>query len=279
MGDPRDHRVRSASDSGAPREYTQTGLRRTASRQPLGGDACGGTQTRRSGDIDARSLTMAACARAEAVVEEPPQIDIANAPLRGQSGSIVRTARLLSVAIALAIWALAPVQSALACSGQDATLAAGFRGATSVYFARIVGLRPTTTGFYGLTLDIGQVLHGTAQTHVTHVIDAQVCAALELGDSGVVALGSVNPFGVGPTDLYNFFFVLGPGHHISRSDVFAALSSAPQTDTASDDARANLADSAPAFWLVGLTSGIVMLILQHSHRERLRVRKAPSRTD
>ena len=170
-----------------------------------------------------------------------------------------------------------PVQYALACSGQDATLAAGFRGATSVYFARIVGLRPTTIGFYGLTLDVGQVLRGTAQTHVTHVVNAQVCAALELGDSGVVALGSVNPFGVGPKDLYNFFFVLGPGHHVNRADVLAALSTAPETDTASNDARANPAGSPPALGLVGLTSVIVMLILQHSRRERLQPPRCSSR--
>jgi hypothetical protein len=187
-------------------------------------------------------------------------------------------ARLASIAIALAICALIPVQSALACSGQNATLAAGFRGATSIYFARIVGLRATTTGFYELTLDVGQVLRGTAQPRVTQVVDAEVCNALELGDSGVVARGSVNPFGVGPTDVYNFFFVLGRGHH-TRADVFTALLSAPDTDTAPNEARADPAGSATAFWLVGLTSAIVILILQRSRRGRLRVPKVSRRTD
>jgi hypothetical protein len=216
---------------------------------------------------------------AEVLVAHPPQIDVAMAHVRGQSGQMRTIVRPLSVVIALAIWTLTPVQSALACSGQDATLAAGFQGATSIYFARIVDLRATTTGFYALTLDVGQVLRGTGQTHVTHLIDAQVCAGLELGDSGVVALGSVNPFGVGPTDLYDFFFVLGPGHHINRADVFAALSSAPETDTAPNDARAASAGSAAAFWLLGLTSVIAMLILLPSRRERLRVPKASCRTN
>jgi hypothetical protein len=64
------------------------------------------------------------------------------------------------------------------------------------------------------------------------VINPRVCNALRVGDIGVVVIGSVDPYGVGPNDIYNFFYVLGPGG-TSASMAAAVLSDVPNTDTIS----------------------------------------------
>ncbi len=45
-------------------------------------------------------------------------------------------------------------------------------------------------------------------------------------------IGSVDPYGIGPNDIYNFFYVLGPGH-TSASRAAAVLSDLPATDAVS----------------------------------------------
>jgi hypothetical protein len=142
---------------------------------------------------------------------------------------------LLRVGLAmvpLVMWLLASAQSTFACEGGDAPLSTGIRGATSVFYARIVGLQESSDGFYDLRLDVGRVVKGTGTSHVGHLITPRACDVLEVGDAGVVVLGSINPYGVGPNDIYNFFYVLGP-RHTSAADANTILSRLPETDTGS----------------------------------------------
>jgi hypothetical protein len=119
----------------------------------------------------------------------------------------------------------------VACTGLTASLATGIRGATSIYYATIVGSGESSIGFFDLRLDLGRVIRGTALRHISRVIPNEACSPLEVGDFGVVVLGSVDPFNVGPSDVYNFFYVIGPGG-TSQSEATAVLSGLPSTDTA-----------------------------------------------
>jgi hypothetical protein len=131
---------------------------------------------------------------------------------------------------------LVSVRPAIACTGGDAPLSIGIRGASSIYYAKIADLQESVDGFYDLELDVGRVIKGTALRHVGRVVTPRACDGLQVGDAGVVVLGSVNPYGVGPNDIYNFFYVLGAGH-TSPAEARRLLS-LPATDTASIDAAA-----------------------------------------
>ena len=130
----------------------------------------------------------------------------------------------------LAFWLLAWATPVAACTGGDAPLAVGVRGATSIYYARIEGASASSLGFYDLRLKVGSVVRGSGISHVVNVITPRACDELKEGDFGVVVIGSVDPYGIGPNDIYNFFYVLGPGH-TSASAAAAVLSNLPATDT------------------------------------------------
>ncbi len=145
--------------------------------------------------------------------------------------AFVRTStRVASAILPLAFWLSALAQPVAACTGGDAPLATGVRGATSIYYARIEAASASSLGFYDLGLKVGSVIRGSARTHVVNVITPRACDELKVGDFGVVVIGSVDPYGVGPNDIYNFFYVLGPGH-TSTSAAAAVLSDLPATDT------------------------------------------------
>jgi hypothetical protein len=91
-------------------------------------------------------------------------------------------------------------------------------------------LEESDLGFYELDLDIGRVIKGSGTSHVGHLITPRACDGLKVGDAGVVVIRSVNPYGVGPTDIYNFFYVIGPGR-TSAAEARAVLSGLPGTDT------------------------------------------------
>ena len=136
------------------------------------------------------------------------------------------------VTLPVAFWLSAWAMPVVACTGGDAPLATGVRGATSIYYASIADASASPVGFYDLRLKVGSVIRGNGQSHVVRVINPRVCTALKVGDFGVVVIGSVNPYGVGPNDIYNFFYVLGPGG-TSASTAAAVLSNLPATDTVS----------------------------------------------
>ena len=141
----------------------------------------------------------------------------------------MRTVALVGSAILpLALWLSVWASPVAACSGGDAPLATGVRGATSIFYARIAGASESSVGFYDLRLKVGSVILGSGKSHVVRVINPHVCNALKVGDFGVVVIGSVDPYGVGPNDIYNFFYVLGPG---GTSASMAVLSDLPNTDT------------------------------------------------
>ncbi len=141
-----------------------------------------------------------------------------------------RLARAAAVAM-LALWMAGFASPVSACEGFTAPLATGIRGASSIFYARIVSERESGSGFYELRLQVGRVVRGTAQTHVVHLLTPRACDTLAVGDFGVVVLGSVDPFGVGPNNRYNFFYVIGPGH-TSAAAATRILSGLPATDTA-----------------------------------------------
>lgn len=130
----------------------------------------------------------------------------------------------------LAFWLSAWAQPAAACSGGDAPLTTGVRGANTIFYARIVADRVSSVGFHDLRLKVGRVIRGLGQSHVVHLVTPRACDSLAVGDVGVVVLGSVDPYGVGPHDIYNFFYVLGPGH-TNAAEAAALLSALPPTDT------------------------------------------------
>jgi hypothetical protein len=137
-------------------------------------------------------------------------------------------ARLAVPILPLAFWLSAWATPVAACTGGDAPLATGVRGATSIYYARIEVASASTIGFYDLQLKVGRVIRGSGRSHVVKVINPRACDGLMVGDFGVVVIGSVNPYSVGPDDIYNFFYVLGPGH-TSASTATAVLSDLPAT--------------------------------------------------
>jgi hypothetical protein len=144
------------------------------------------------------------------------------------------SARVALVLLPIAFWLSAWAQPAAACSGGTAPLATGVRGATSIFYARILADRASSVGFHTLRLAVGQVIRGRGQTTVNHLITPRACDSLAVGDFGVVVLGAVNPYGGGPNDLYNFFYVLGPGHGTSAAEAANVLSGLPATDTATE---------------------------------------------
>src|SRR2546426_10694512 len=66
----------------------------------------------------------------------------------------------------LAFWLSALAQPVAACTGGDAPLAVGVRGATSIYYARIEAASASSLGFYRLRLNIGSVIRGSGRIHV-----------------------------------------------------------------------------------------------------------------
>ena len=82
----------------------------------------------------------------------------------------------------------------MACSGGVASLETGIRGATSVYYARIVAASESWDGFFDPRLDVGRVVRGTGHSPVTRVSANEACSPIEVGDVGVVVLGSVDSF-------------------------------------------------------------------------------------
>jgi hypothetical protein len=175
-------------------------------------------------------------------------------------------ARLLGCVVVAILWTVISAGSALACTGENATLEGAFRDSRSIYFARIEHARASSIGFYELTLDVGRIVRGQAKTHVTKLISAEVCESLEVGNSGIVVLGSVDPFGGGPTDTYNFFFVVAPGR-TSQADVAAALSDTPATDTTPAAPDTSWSPFSLDLAMIGVGSWVFGLVLRRSgHR-------------
>jgi hypothetical protein len=144
--------------------------------------------------------------------------------------AFVRTsARVISAILPLAFWLSAWATPVAACTGGDAPLATGVRGATAIYYARIEAASASSLGFYDLRLKIGSVIRGSGRSHVVNVITPRACDELKVRDFGVVVIGSVDPYDVRPNDIYNFFYVLGPGH-TSAATAAAMLSDLPATD-------------------------------------------------
>jgi hypothetical protein len=171
--------------------------------------------------------------------------------------AFVRTStRVASAIMPLAFWLSALAQPVSACTGGDAPLATGVRGATSIYYARIEAASASSLGFYDLGLKVGSVIRGSGPSHVVNVITPRACDELKVGDFGVVVIGSVDPYGVGPNDIYNFFYVLGPGH-TSASKAAAVLSDLPATDAVS----AGLDDpvGTEPWWAVFVVSAVAAL--------------------
>jgi hypothetical protein len=174
----------------------------------------------------------------------------------------VRTSARAALAIVpLALWLSAAwAQPVAACSGGDAPLATGVRGATSIFYARIVADHVSSVGFHDLQLTVVRVIRGHGQSRVTHLITPRACDSLAVGDFGVVVLGSVDPYGVGPNDIYNFFYVLGPGH-TSATEAAALLSDLPATDTAPAPGAPGPAPAAPVIPLIAAAAaGLVTLV-------------------
>lgn len=164
------------------------------------------------------------------------------------------------VILPLAFWLSAWAQPAAACSGGDAPLATGVRGASSIFYARIVADRVSSVGFHDLRLKVGRVIRGRGQSHVVHLVTPRACDSLAVGDVGVVVLGSVDPYGVGPHDIYNFFYVLGPGH-TSAAEAAALLSALPATDTTPSIGVRGSAPASPLMPLIAAAAvGIAVLV-------------------
>ena len=181
----------------------------------------------------------------------------------------MRTLARVGLAIPpLALWLSALVVPVAACTGGDAPLATGVRGATSIYYARIEVASASTIGFYDLRLNVGRVVRGTGRSHVVQVITPRACDELKVGDFGVMVIRSVNPYGVGPKDIYNFFYVLGPGH-TSASTAAAVLSDLPATDAVS--AVVDDPVGTEPWWAVLVASTVVALSYlrrRHGHLDR-----------
>ena len=181
----------------------------------------------------------------------------------------MRTLARVGLAILpLTFWLSAWATPVAACTGGDAPLVVGVRGATSIYYARIANARSSPLGFYDLQLKVGRVIRGSGRSHVVQVITPRACDELKIGDFGVVVIGSVDPYGVGPNDIYNFFYVLGPGH-TSASTAAAVLSDLPATDAVStvvDDPVGT-----EPWWAVLVASTVVALSYRrrrHGHLDR-----------
>ena len=98
------------------------------------------------------------------------------------------------------------------------------------------------------------------QSHVVHLVTPRACDSLAVGDVGVVVLGSVDPYGVGPHDIYNFFYVLGPGH-TSAAEAAALLSALPATDTTPSIGVRGSAPASPLMPLIAAAAvGIAVLV-------------------
>jgi hypothetical protein len=181
----------------------------------------------------------------------------------------MRTIARVGLAIVpLALWLSAWATPVAACTGGDAPLAVGVRGATSIYYARIEVASASTIGFYDLRLNVGRVIRGSGRSHVVKVITPRACDELKVGNFGVVVMGSVNPYGVGPNDIYNFFYVLGPGH-TSASTAAAVLSNLPATDTVS--AVIDEPVGTGSWWAVLVASTVAALSYlrrRHGHLDR-----------
>ena len=179
-----------------------------------------------------------------------------------------KSARVAFAVMPLLFWLSASAQPVAACTGQEATLAAGVHGATSIYYARIVAEKESSVGFYDLHLAVGKVVRGTASAQVSHLITSRPCDSLSVGQSGIVMLGSVDPFGVGPNDVYNFFYVLGPGH-TSAAAAATLLGGLPATDTV-PGAAPIVRGSNPlaAFFMVLFVSVAAGLLVLQPHHHR-----------
>ncbi len=181
----------------------------------------------------------------------------------------MRTLARIGLAILpLSFWLSAWATPVAACTGGDAPLATGVRGATSIYYARIEVASASTIGFYDLRLNVGRVIRGSGRSHVVRVITPRACDELKVGDFGVVVIGSVNPYGVVPNDIYNFFYVLGPGH-TSASTAANVLSDLPATDAVS--VGVNKPVGTESWWavLVASTAGALSYLRRrHKHRDR-----------
>ena len=191
----------------------------------------------------------------------------------------VRTSARVALAILpLAIWLSAAwAQPAAACTGGDAPLTIGIRGATSIFYARIVAVQVSSIGFHDLHLTVGRVIRGRGQSHVVHLVTPRACDSLAVGDVGVVVLGSVDPYGVGPQDIYNFFYVLEPGH-TSAAEAAALLSDLPATDRAPTPGPPGPSPGAPLMpVIVAGGAGLVAFVARLRARDRLGAHEGHSR--
>jgi hypothetical protein len=138
----------------------------------------------------------------------------------------------VAAVLAMAVW-LGSARAAFGCTGLDATLVAGLRHATTVYYARITDAIAGDAGFYTLTLHVDRQVRGEALPVVSQAVSAKVCSGLEPGQFGLVVLGARNAFeGDGSAATYNLFYVLGPGYY-SRAAADALVLGLPATDTGS----------------------------------------------
>ena len=181
----------------------------------------------------------------------------------------MRTLARVGLAILpLTFWLSAWATPVAACTGGDAPLVVGVRGATSIYYARITNASSSPLGFYDLQLKVGRVIRGSGRSHVVQVITPRACDELKIGDFGVVVIGSVDPYGVGPNDIYNVFYVLSPGH-TSASTAAAVLSDLPATDAVS--AVVDDPVGTEPWWAVLVASTVVALSYlrrRHGHLDR-----------
>jgi hypothetical protein len=87
----------------------------------------------------------------------------------------------------------------------------------------------------------------------------------------VVVIGSVKPYGVGPNDIYNFFYGLGPGG-TSASAAAAVLSNIPATDSVSPEVDEHGGSGA---WLAVLSVSTVAILSYHRRRQVVLTSQVP----
>lgn len=179
---------------------------------------------------------------------------------------------LLAPALATLLW-LGATTPAFACTGQDATLAAGLRHATAIYYARIQDVIGGEAGIYTVSLDVERRVKGEARTVVSGLVGAKVCTGLERGQFGLVVLDARNAFdGDGSAARYNLFYVIAPGYY-RRAAVEAALRDLPATDAAlppNPSGGRDPSDLAAAIALASAFGGSFLLALRHMDRRTAR---------
>lgn len=176
---------------------------------------------------------------------------------------------IVAMVVTVALGLAGTAGAVVGCEGGNAPLATGIRGASAIFYARIRSARMSADGFYTLSLDVGRVVRGQAQDRVARVVTPRACDVLAVGDAGVMVLGSVDPFGIGPNDRYNFFNVIGPGR-TSVGEAERVLAVAPATDTPTPSSPSPSAPVMPLGILSGICAGLFVLRQAHERRAERR---------